>query len=149
MWSHCKLRVRRRQCRSIVTRNLRRAEDVAGTPVAAGRLSPRENVFSSRLRFQPVPSSVSISVHPHNSMSMWRLRAQLVILLDFRALRANAVGSVRIACSTTTSYSDRRSLRRHQPLLRQQPGIMVTAPPTSLPRLRPVRVGRRAAPGGF
>ena len=30
--------------------------------------------------------------------------------------------------------------RRRQPLLRQQPGRMVPAPPTSLPRLRPVRV---------
>jgi len=38
----------------------------------------------------------------------------------------------------------RRSLRRHQPLLRQQPGRIVTAPPTSLPRLWPVRVPKLA-----
>ena len=51
----------------------------------------------------------------------------------------------------------RRRCRRLQPLLRQQPGRMVPAP-TSLPRLRPVRVpklascalgGRSAAPGDF
>ena len=40
----------------------------------------------------------------------------------------------------------RQPLRRHRPFLRQQPGTMVPAPPTSLPRLRPVRVPK-LAPG--
>ena len=45
---------------------------------------------------------------------------------------------------SSTTQPVRRSLLLHQPLLRQQPGRMVTAPPTSLPRLRPVRVPKLA-----
>ena len=38
-----------------------------------------------------------------------------------------------------------RRRRRHQPLLRQQPGRMVPAPLTSFPRLRQVRVPKLGA----
>ena len=46
--------------------------------------------------------------------------------------------------SSTRLRRRRWSLRWHQPLLRQHPGRMVTAPPTSLPRLRTVRVPKLA-----
>ena len=44
------------------------------------------------------------------------------------------------ASSKEMSPTRQRRRRRRQPLLRQQPGRMVPAPPTSLPRLRPVSV---------
>ena len=58
--------------------------------------------------------------------------------------------------SSTRLPRRRQPLRRHQPVLRQQPGRMVPAPPTSLARLRPARVPKLApaillcaAPGDF
>ena len=77
---------------------------------------------------------------------------------DFSKMLAQGIVGLLLSCSMATSWAWRMHLgfvrtspakemsstrlrqgHRHQPLLRQQPGRMVPAPPTSLPRLPPLR----------
>ena len=82
---------------------------------------------------------------------------------DFSKMLAQGIVGLLLSCSMATSWAWRMHLgfvrtspakemsstrlrqgHRHQPLLRQQQGRMVPAPPTSLPRLPPLRVPKLA-----
>ena len=86
----------------------------------------------------------SYQTSPKTEHTMIFIKGWASSLATLRTWRVH-LGFVRTSPAGGESAKEMSSTRlrrrsRHQPLLRQQPGRMVPAPPTSLPRLRPVSV---------
>ena len=72
---------------------------------------------------------------------LWRHRGLgRCVWASFGPTLKEAVSKALREMSSTRLPRRRQPLRRHQQLLRQQQWRMVPAPPTSIPRLRPVRM---------